>query len=97
MNEKHVLNVFLLCSLQKVHDAKTNVIELTGLDRGESYCFYIQAYIPSRSVDKQLGEVSQTQCSNDDSKSILEGEVSTFLYPFTLVKSLLNAKLCLNF
>ena len=82
MNEKTCTNVFLLCSLQKVYDSKTNVIELTNLDRGESYCFYVQAYIPSRSIDKQLGEVSQTQCSNDDSKSILEGEVSRFLYPF---------------
>ncbi|XP_041817603.1 coagulation factor IIIa [Chelmon rostratus] len=57
---------------KKVYNSKTNVIELTGLDKGESYCFSVQAYIPSRSIDKQLGELSQTQCSNDDSKSIFE-------------------------
>ncbi|XP_030254448.1 coagulation factor III, tissue factor a [Sparus aurata] len=80
---------------KKVHDAKTNVIELTGLDRGESYCFYIQAYIPSRSVDKQLGEVSQTQCSNDDSKSILEvysvGVIAAAIFLILLLVGLIIA------
>ncbi|XP_070709019.1 coagulation factor IIIa [Pempheris klunzingeri] len=57
---------------KKVHFSKTDVIELTDLDRGESYCFNVQAYISSRSSDKQLGEPSHTQCSNDDSKSIFE-------------------------
>lgn len=50
------------------------MIELTGLDVGESYCFYVQAYIPSRSTEKQLGEQSSTQCSNDDKQSIFDGE-----------------------
>lgn len=57
---------------KKVYNSKASVIELTDLDQGESYCFNVQAYIPSRSIDKQLGELSQTQCSNDDSKSIFE-------------------------
>ncbi|KAK5849742.1 hypothetical protein PBY51_014051 [Eleginops maclovinus] len=57
---------------KKVSISKSNVIELTDLDRGESYCFNVQAYIPSRDTDKQLGEMSQTQCSNDDSQSIFE-------------------------
>ncbi|XP_058482348.1 coagulation factor IIIa [Solea solea] len=53
---------------KKVLNSKTNIIELTDLDRGESYCFNIQAYIPSRGVDKQLGELSHTQCSEDDNQ-----------------------------
>ncbi|KAL7373985.1 hypothetical protein ABVT39_018908 [Epinephelus coioides] len=57
---------------KKVHISKTNVIALTNLDRGESYCFNVQAYIPSRGTNKQWGELSQTQCSNDDNKSIFE-------------------------
>jgi len=51
------------------------VIEVKDLDQGESYCFNVQAYIPSRDTDKQLGEMSQTQCTKDDNQSIFEGEV----------------------
>ncbi|XP_026147516.1 tissue factor [Mastacembelus armatus] len=57
---------------KKEYKSKTNVIELPDLDQGVSYCFSVQAYIPSRSIDKQLGELSQTQCSNDDNQSIFE-------------------------
>ncbi|XP_034717817.1 coagulation factor IIIa isoform X2 [Etheostoma cragini] len=58
---------------KKVYTSKTNVIELSDLDRGQSYCFNVQAYIPSRSnTDKQLGKMSQTQCSNYDNQSIFE-------------------------
>ncbi|XP_040921285.1 coagulation factor IIIa [Toxotes jaculatrix] len=57
---------------KKVYDSKTSTIELPDLDRGESYCFNVQAYIPSRSTDKQLGELSQTQCSKDYNESIFE-------------------------
>ncbi|XP_041823701.1 coagulation factor IIIa isoform X2 [Melanotaenia boesemani] len=60
---------------KKSLNSKTSVIEMTGLDQGESYCFNIQAYIPSRSIDKQLGEISTTKCSDSD-KSILQGEIS---------------------
>lgn len=59
---------------QKEYISKTNVIEMTDLDKGESYCFNVQAFIPSRSTDKQLGELSQTQCSTDEEPSIFEGE-----------------------
>lgn len=61
--------------VQKVLYSKSNEIEVKDLDRGESYCFNVQAYIPSRDTDKQLGEMSQTQCSKDDNQSIFEGEV----------------------
>ncbi|XP_061621189.1 coagulation factor IIIa isoform X4 [Phyllopteryx taeniolatus] len=58
--------------LEKVFISKTSIIELTDLDQGESYCFNVQAFIPSRNVNKQLGELSQTQCSDDDKHSIFE-------------------------
>ncbi|XP_068438070.1 coagulation factor IIIa [Clinocottus analis] len=57
---------------KKTLHSKTNEIELTGLDRGESYCFSVQAYIPSRSTNKQLGELSKTQCSTGRNPSIFE-------------------------
>ncbi|XP_042365966.1 coagulation factor IIIa [Plectropomus leopardus] len=57
---------------KKEYNSKTSAIELTDLDRGESYCFMVQAYIPSRNINKQLGELSHTQCSNDDQQSIFE-------------------------
>ncbi|XP_068505461.1 coagulation factor IIIa isoform X2 [Syngnathus scovelli] len=58
---------------KKVFISQTNVIEMTNLDQGESYCFNVQAFIPSRSINKQLGKLSQTQCSDDDKQSIFEG------------------------
>ncbi|CAN9506538.1 unnamed protein product [Ophioblennius macclurei] len=57
---------------RKVHTSKSNVIELSGLDQGESYCFTVQAYIPSRTTDKQLGEMSETKCSDEDNPSIFK-------------------------
>ncbi|XP_077365067.1 coagulation factor III, tissue factor a [Festucalex cinctus] len=57
---------------KKVYISKTSVIELTDLDQGESYCFNVQAFIPSRSINKQLGELSQTQCSDDDKQSVFD-------------------------
>ncbi|XP_066539249.1 coagulation factor IIIa [Hoplias malabaricus] len=42
-------------------------IELTDLDRGESYCFNVQAYLPFRKTDKQLGELSLVKCSPKNS------------------------------
>ncbi|XP_030611847.1 coagulation factor III, tissue factor a [Archocentrus centrarchus] len=57
---------------KKVWFSKTSVIEMTNLDQGESYCFQVQAYIPSRSFEKQLGEMSQTLCSKDDDQSIFK-------------------------
>ncbi|CAL8294516.1 unnamed protein product [Lota lota] len=51
---------------KKVYDSKGSVIELTRLDRGESYCFNVQAFVPSRKAGKQLGELSRTQCSEGE-------------------------------
>ncbi|KAG7219567.1 hypothetical protein INR49_018994, partial [Caranx melampygus] len=50
---------------KKTKNFKTNVIEMQGLDQRDSYCFNVQAFIPSRSFSKQLGEMSHTQCSRD--------------------------------
>ncbi|KAJ8409532.1 hypothetical protein AAFF_G00229330 [Aldrovandia affinis] len=41
-------------------------------DEGESYCFSVQALIPSRSVGMQLGDMSRLQCSPRENKSIFE-------------------------
>ncbi|KAM6977692.1 coagulation factor III, tissue factor a [Aplochiton taeniatus] len=59
---------------KKVYISKSSEIELTGVDMGESYCFNVQAYLPTRPADKQLGELSHTQCSHEDIQSIFEGE-----------------------
>ncbi|KAM6900118.1 coagulation factor III, tissue factor a [Xenentodon cancila] len=56
----------------KVHISKTSVITLQNLDLGESYCFTVQAYIPSRSTEKQLSEMSSTRCSHNDDQSIFK-------------------------
>ncbi|CAB1451686.1 unnamed protein product [Pleuronectes platessa] len=57
---------------KRVYNSKSNIIELPRLDKDESYCFNVQAYIPSRTIDKQLGELSQTQCSQDNNPNIFE-------------------------
>ncbi|XP_047424798.1 coagulation factor IIIa [Mugil cephalus] len=57
---------------KKVHISKSNIAELTDLDRGESYCFNVQAYIPGRRPDKQLGQLSRTQCSEAGDQSIFK-------------------------
>ncbi|XP_035511646.1 coagulation factor IIIa [Morone saxatilis] len=80
---------------KKVYNSKTSTIELTNLDRGESYCFNVQAYIPSRNPDKQLGELSLTQCSTDDNKSILEefsvGSIAAAIFFILLMIGLIIA------
>lgn len=49
-------------------------VELTNLDKGESYCFMVAAYIPSRSAEKRLGDWSKPKCSPRESKTIFEGK-----------------------
>ncbi|XP_045905086.1 coagulation factor IIIa [Micropterus dolomieu] len=78
---------------KKVYNSKTNVIELTDLDQGESYCFNVQAYIPSRSIDKQLGELSHTQCSNNNNQSFFKvysgGVIAAAIFLVLLLVSLI--------
>lgn len=57
---------------KKTSDSKTSMIEVTGLDQEENYCFQVQAYIPSRTYGKQLGDLSLPQCSKDENPSILD-------------------------
>ncbi|XP_077101220.1 coagulation factor III, tissue factor a [Siphateles boraxobius] len=52
--------------------SKSSIIELTDLDQGVSYCFNIQAYLPSRALDKQHGDLSHIQCSPEEGTSIFE-------------------------
>ncbi|XP_050954483.1 coagulation factor IIIa isoform X2 [Labeo rohita] len=54
--------------------SKSSVIELTDLDRGVSYCFNVQAFLPFRALDKQLGQLSQVQCSPEEDTSIFDEE-----------------------
>ncbi|XP_069007305.1 coagulation factor IIIa [Embiotoca jacksoni] len=57
---------------KKVETSRTNMIEMSSLDRGESYCFTVQAFITSRPPDKQLGEMSQMQCSDHSNQSVFK-------------------------
>ncbi|KAM9460228.1 tissue factor-like [Salvelinus alpinus] len=55
---------------EKMSDLRN--VELTNLDKGQSYCFMVAAYIPSRSAQKRLGDWSKPQCSPRESKTIFE-------------------------
>ncbi|XP_048031129.1 tissue factor-like [Megalobrama amblycephala] len=58
---------------QKEMTSKSSIIELMDLDKGESYCFNIQAYLPFRAPqDKQLGELSNIQCSPEEETSFFK-------------------------
>ncbi|XP_041670269.1 coagulation factor IIIa [Cheilinus undulatus] len=80
---------------KKFYISDTNRIELTTLDRGESYCFEVQAFIPSRSINKQLGELSIPQCSDDDGTSLLEEysvvTIAVFILLFLLLIGIIIA------
>uniref|UniRef100_A0A8C1YRH5 Tissue factor n=1 Tax=Cyprinus carpio TaxID=7962 RepID=A0A8C1YRH5_CYPCA len=52
--------------------SKSSIIELPDLDQGVSYCFYVQAFLSFRALDKQHGEISNIQCSPEDNTSIFE-------------------------
>ncbi|XP_035269084.1 coagulation factor IIIa [Anguilla anguilla] len=54
---------------KRTKDTDSNQIELE-VDKGESYCFNVQTYIPSRVQAKQLGEQSSTQCSPAEDRPI---------------------------
>ncbi|XP_034039465.1 tissue factor-like isoform X2 [Thalassophryne amazonica] len=41
----------------------SNVAEVSNLDAGQSYCFMVAAYIPSRPKANQLGAWSKQQCT----------------------------------
>lgn len=70
---------------KKFLNSKSSVIEMAELDRGESYCFNVQAYIPGRAVDKQLGELSATKCSEGDKSVLQEYNLSVIACGFFLV------------
>lgn len=64
--------------LQREKISKSSIIELTDLDRGESYCFNVQAFLPFRAQDKQHGEISNIQCSPEQNTSLFEGNAWSF-------------------
>ncbi|XP_040912055.1 tissue factor-like [Toxotes jaculatrix] len=49
----------------------SSLAEVSGLDAGESYCFMVAAYIPSRARAAQLGAWSEQQCT-DGHKNVLQ-------------------------
>ncbi|KAJ8397564.1 hypothetical protein AAFF_G00438400 [Aldrovandia affinis] len=55
---------------KRTQDTDSNEIEL-DVDKGASYCFNVQAYIPSR-LRRQLGESSQSQCSPAEDRPFYE-------------------------
>ncbi|KAJ0059696.1 hypothetical protein NL108_009820, partial [Boleophthalmus pectinirostris] len=57
---------------KKVATSSSNLVEVPGLDRGQSYCFQVQAKVRSRPTSSQLGEFSQTQCTNQRDPSLLD-------------------------
>lgn len=59
---------------QKSETSKSNIIELTKIDKGESYCLMVQAVIPSREHGKQNGEFSNTKCTTKTNKDIFDGK-----------------------
>ncbi|MCI4374417.1 hypothetical protein PGIGA_G00005970 [Pangasianodon gigas] len=64
---------------KKEKRSASSQIELTDLDKGASYCFTVQVYIPSRSINKQLGEESQVQCSEAEDLSFFENYSSAVI------------------
>ncbi|PWA27971.1 hypothetical protein CCH79_00017542, partial [Gambusia affinis] len=56
----------------KMQTFSSSVIAMTNLDKGESYCFSVQAQIPSRRSEKQFGQMSATKCSHNDEEPILK-------------------------
>ncbi|KAJ8376097.1 hypothetical protein SKAU_G00066770 [Synaphobranchus kaupii] len=52
-------------------DTESNQIELE-VDKGKSYCFNVQAYIPSRVHGEELGLLSATKCSPAEDRPFYE-------------------------
>lgn len=57
---------------KKYETSKTNTIELTKIDKGQSYCLKVQAVIPSREYGKQNGEFSNTKCTPQINNGIFD-------------------------
>ncbi|XP_056155138.1 coagulation factor IIIa [Lampris incognitus] len=56
---------------KRTQTSKSSEIAINNVDRGQSYCFNVQAFIPSR-TSKQLGELSQTKCTHSEDESIFD-------------------------
>ncbi|XP_076837567.1 coagulation factor IIIb [Brachyhypopomus gauderio] len=49
-----------------------NEVEMLGLDRGESYCFSVAAYIPSRRSPRKTSKWSPRKCSPAERRSFID-------------------------
>lgn len=52
--------------------SRSNTVEVSGLDQGQSYCFQVQAVVRSRPPHSQLGELSQALCTPQTHPSLLD-------------------------
>ncbi|XP_062338164.1 tissue factor-like isoform X1 [Osmerus eperlanus] len=84
---------------KKEQTSRKSEVEVGGLDRGQSYCFRVAAYLPSRPAERRLGQWSRPQCSGGD-RSIFQ-EFSTgvivgaiFILLTFLILTLLLVGLC---
>lgn len=57
----------------------TSVAEVTGLDVGQSYCFIVAAFIPSRPKKSQHGSWGLQQCTPGDPNLLLELNVGALI------------------
>lgn len=69
---------------KKYETTSTNDIELTRLDKGESYCIQVQAWIPSRGYGMEEGSFSDTKCTPGEkgieySPAVIAGTIGTLL------------------
>uniref|UniRef100_A0A3B3ZVA8 Tissue factor n=1 Tax=Periophthalmus magnuspinnatus TaxID=409849 RepID=A0A3B3ZVA8_9GOBI len=79
---------------KKTAKSNSNAVEVTRLDRGESYCFQVQAVVRSRPTSTQEGELSQTQCTHQQNPSLLDNYsvgviAGAILLPLLLVGGLI--------
>ncbi|KAJ0022704.1 hypothetical protein NQD34_014838 [Periophthalmus magnuspinnatus] len=79
---------------KKTAKSNSNAVEVTRLDRGESYCFQVQAVVRSRPTSTQEGKLSQTQCTHQQNPSLLDNYsvgviAGAILLPLLLVGGLI--------
>ncbi|XP_004078934.1 tissue factor [Oryzias latipes] len=60
-------------------ESPTSTAEISGLDPGQSYCFMVAAYIPSRAKANQNGALSLEQCTEGDGGILQELSVGAWV------------------
>ncbi|CAJ1087280.1 tissue factor-like [Xyrichtys novacula] len=75
---KYKINYYKSGSTRKKdHTADSSVAEVTKLDPGQSYCFMVAAYIPSRPKNTQYGAWSRQLCETTHGNSQTSHELSS--------------------